>query len=360
MNDNSPQKTVDVVLTAFNAAEFIEDSILSILGQSLQPRKIIVIDDCSLDETSAIVNRLSAQHREIILFRNERNIGCGLSRTLGLQESTADYIALQDADDLSMPFRLRNQYDFLEARPEIDVVGTAWRVFESKERRVIKTYTPPVHHEQILHGLSTLGGVSIHSPTTMIRRRRFVDLNLYFRSEAGIAEDKDLWLRATEKGLRLANIRSVDFAYRQHSNQVSFSRAEEQLWFQHLVIAAARSRINHGFDIIERSHPMTIDWLQSQENSDLGVSISLRLGQLSKVLDSPTYVDKRSLEVRRIYGTPAAIRAAPITRTSVRPIVKEIIKNSNGLRWSSAHTVFNWGLRHPIQFLKLLVSLKVL
>ncbi len=90
---------VSVVIPAFNAARLIGAAIASAQAQSQPPDEIIVIDDCSTDDTGGVVREMMASDDRIALLRTPRNSGPGAARNLGLTRAGGDWIALLDADD---------------------------------------------------------------------------------------------------------------------------------------------------------------------------------------------------------------------------------------------------------------------
>src|SRR5437870_2740022 len=95
---------VTVLMAVYNSAEFIGAAIESILSQSYRNLELLIVDDGSTDESAKIANRYG--DRRIRVIRNERNIGLTASLNRGLRQAAGEFIARQDADDLSAPTRL--------------------------------------------------------------------------------------------------------------------------------------------------------------------------------------------------------------------------------------------------------------
>lgn len=100
-------------MSCYNAAEFIDASIHSILNQSYTNLELIVVDDCSRDGTWERLRSWSERDPRVRCFRNASNMRQYWSRNRALIASRGDFIAVQDADDISHPDRIAVQLEFL-------------------------------------------------------------------------------------------------------------------------------------------------------------------------------------------------------------------------------------------------------
>lgn len=100
---------ISVVVPAYNAEGTIEASLRSLINQTYSIEEILVVDDASEDQTVDIVSRFKARYPSIRLLRNETTRGAAMARNLGLSEARGDYLAFQDADDISHPERFERQ-----------------------------------------------------------------------------------------------------------------------------------------------------------------------------------------------------------------------------------------------------------
>ncbi|MBE6297977.1 MAG: glycosyltransferase family 2 protein [Bacteroidales bacterium] len=88
---------VSIVITAYNVGEWIEQSVFSALGQTQKNIEVIVIDDCSTDNTASVLEKIKDSRLKVI--HNRKNRGAGLSRRAGIKAAKGDYILLLDGDD---------------------------------------------------------------------------------------------------------------------------------------------------------------------------------------------------------------------------------------------------------------------
>lgn len=103
---------VSIVMPSYNTAEYIADSIRSVLAQTYPNWELLIVDDCSTDETDVIV--ASFDDPRIRYFKNEKNGGAAVSRNRALREAKGKWIAFLDSDDLWMPDKLEKQIGFME------------------------------------------------------------------------------------------------------------------------------------------------------------------------------------------------------------------------------------------------------
>lgn len=103
---------VSVIMPSWNTGKFIEESIKSVINQTYQNWELLIVDDCSTDNTEEIVK--SIHDDRIRYFENEKNCGAALTRNRALREAKGEWIAFLDSDDLWMPKKLECQIKFME------------------------------------------------------------------------------------------------------------------------------------------------------------------------------------------------------------------------------------------------------
>jgi len=106
---------VSIIIPCFNSEEFITETIQSVQNQTYNNWEIIVVDDCSSDNTVALILGMVQKDSRIRFFQLEKNSGTGVARNKGLSNANGRYISFLDADDLWKPEKLRKQVDFLTA-----------------------------------------------------------------------------------------------------------------------------------------------------------------------------------------------------------------------------------------------------
>jgi len=208
---------LSVILTVYNGEYFISKAIESILTQTFRDFELIVINDGSTDMTSEIIQSYSDPR--IIYIQNEKNCGIAKSLNKGLSVARGRYIAIMDADDISMPERFSKQFEFLENHPEIGVCGT-WINLIDKKGNLIGKKRYPVSSNVISCFL--LFYCCIANPTTMYRKKIITDIGNY-NTDFIAAMDYDLWTRIIGH-YDFSNIPEFLLNYRIHGGNISSNR----------------------------------------------------------------------------------------------------------------------------------------
>lgn len=123
---------VTVLMPVYNAEAFLREAIESILGQTWSDFEFLIIDDGSIDNSREIISFFSDPRIRII--DNPSNIGLTKSLNKGLEHAEGEYVARQDADDISYPKRLERQVQFLDAHPDVALLGTQALSVDEKGR----------------------------------------------------------------------------------------------------------------------------------------------------------------------------------------------------------------------------------
>ncbi|HSD09140.1 glycosyltransferase family 2 protein [Flavobacterium sp.] len=105
---------VSIITPSFNSEKFIAETIQSVQNQTHQNWEMIIVDDCSTDQTVSIIEDFVIRDSRIRLFKLEKNSGAGIARELALSKANGDYISFLDADDLWKPLKLEKQLQFLK------------------------------------------------------------------------------------------------------------------------------------------------------------------------------------------------------------------------------------------------------
>ncbi len=138
---------VSIIMPSYNTASFISESIRSVLAQSYKDWELIIVDDCSSDDTDEVVKPFLSDER-IRYLKNEKNSGAAVSRNRALREAKGRWIAFLDSDDLWLPEKLQKQIQFMEKNSyhfsytnyaEIDMDGKKNGITVTGPRRITKT-----------------------------------------------------------------------------------------------------------------------------------------------------------------------------------------------------------------------------
>ena len=211
---------ISVLMSVYNGAATLEKAIDSVLNQTYQDLEFIICDDASTDGTWEILQRYEKLDKRVLCFQNQENIGLGASLNRCFEKSSGQYIARQDADDISDPNRLEKTINFLVSSPA-PYVGCGVRVFDDdgvwSYRQYPKVITKhmiaqknPFFHPTMMFRRSVLEQVSGYSEEKETRRTEDYDLVMRLASIGLIGENlqealysvyepADAYLRHTKK-----------------------------------------------------------------------------------------------------------------------------------------------------------------
>lgn len=183
---------VSVLMAVHNGGPYLDASIASIVQQTFTDWEMVVVDDASDDGTSQVLARWMSEDSRIRTVSNASNIGQTASLNKGLRECRGEWVARQDADDLSDPRRLAVQMEFLDKHPDIVLLGTQGILIDVATRKV-GLLDVPCREPGILWTSMFLNPF-LH--TSVVFRRSEV-LEKYGGYDDGfrIAQDYDLWVR---------------------------------------------------------------------------------------------------------------------------------------------------------------------
>ena len=105
---------VSIITPAYNASQFLSETIDSVVEQTFKDWEMIIIDDCSSDDTVSIATEYTKKDKRIKVVRNKDNCGVAATRNHGLDVATGEYIAFIDSDDLWLPEKLEKQVRFIK------------------------------------------------------------------------------------------------------------------------------------------------------------------------------------------------------------------------------------------------------
>ena len=216
MVNDKIKPVVTVLMSVYNAEEFLNESIDSILNQTFSNFEFIIINDACTDNS---LNMLQSYiDKRIKIITNRKNIGLTKSLNKGLKLAQGSYIARMDSDDISMPTRLEKQVLFMENNPDIYVCGTWLQILEKKN-----IWRPPCNHLQIMRAM--LENNSLYHPTAIMKNLK--KEMFYYDETFRTAQDYELWTRIGLKH-KLANIPEVLLLRRVHDKSIGKKKSIEQ------------------------------------------------------------------------------------------------------------------------------------
>lgn len=212
---------VSIIIGAYNCESTIAAALDSINRQSFQDWECIICDDGSRDKTWKIVSEFASHDNRFVGIQNDKNEGLPVTLNRCISVANGEYLARQDADDLSIDTRLEEQIAFLDAHSEVAVVGTYAELFSSDKKSwgFLRAQEFPSNTDWIK------GSGVIHA-STMIRKKDIMSVGGYDERPSRIrVEDYDLWIRMINKGYRVATLPKI--LYRIHWDISDYTRKKK-------------------------------------------------------------------------------------------------------------------------------------
>ncbi|OCQ90674.1 glycosyl transferase family A [Nostoc sp. MBR 210] len=210
---------VTVVIPAYNAMQFLPETVESVLAQTFSDLELLIVNDGSSDNIVQWANNITDERVKLI---SQENQGVSAARNTGIMQSNGEYLAFLDADDLWKPTKLEKQIRRFEEYPEAGLVYT-WThlvdAFGKPINRVLASRLEGNVWKQIL-----VANMIGNGSSAMVRRSCFETVGL-FDPELSGAADRDMWIRIAVHYL-FAVVKEPLTLWRQHTNSMSKKRQE--------------------------------------------------------------------------------------------------------------------------------------
>lgn len=226
---------VSVIMPMYNALPYAKDAIGSILSQSFTDFELLIVDNGSSDGSAEYARSLPDPRIRVL---SETQRGAGRALTKGIFASRGELLAVMDSDDVSHPDRLRTEVEFLDAHPEIVLVGARFAFLVGSA--IVPVPPQPRAHEDIRQALLE-GRPVICNPSTMFRAE--VARSVGGHRLPGPGHDVDFFLHMADAG-RVANLPDLLLYYRLHGASTSIVKMKEVNRYHGFSIACAEARAN--------------------------------------------------------------------------------------------------------------------
>ena len=226
LNNENKQEYVDnlvsIITPAYNAAEYIAETIESVLAQTYPKWEMLIVNDCSKDNTAEIVQSYADKDNRIKLINLEQNSGAAVARNTGIKNAKGRYIAFLDSDDLWKKEKLQKQLNFMQQNGYA-FTFTAYEHFKNKKENTQSV----VNILKSLNYKQALKGNKIGCLTVMLDRKQIK--NIEFRKQKH--EDYILWLNILKTGITAYGLNESLALYRTgNSKSVSSNKFKSALW----------------------------------------------------------------------------------------------------------------------------------
>ena len=225
---------IAVIIPVYNGAQFVEKAIDSVLNQTFQEFRIIVVDDGSIDETKNILRKYD-NNNKITIYSFIDNRGQALSNNFALRNIHESYIAYLDCDDIMHPSRLEKQYNFLENNSEIGLVYCQCNTIDKTGNKSSETRSFNQQIGDDLDSINSLLVLNLIDRSSVMHRKVCTDLVGFFDIRITGSDDWDMWVRISEKfGLKKINEPLVDRYI--HGANISLTRSNKIYYHENAII----------------------------------------------------------------------------------------------------------------------------
>ncbi len=245
---------VSVNMAAYNAAPYIAEAIQSVMNQTFQNWELIIINDCSTDNTANEIGKFSDER--IKVFHNEQNEGIVYTRNRALHYSTGKYISVLDADDVFLPKKLETQVTFLENNTDYGMVGSAFRIINKNS---VPAEKPTCLYAKAEYFPAILLFNNFFAHSSVMMRTHLAKEILYKPLIKGYSpcEEYQLYVKIA-RNHKVYNLPEELVYYREHSSGISKLRQD---------------KINEYIDLIIKNQLMLLHIFPDSKQLDLHKSI---------------------------------------------------------------------------------------
>ncbi len=219
--------TVSIVTPSYNQAQFLAETIQSVLHQDYAPLEYIIIDGGSSDDSVNIIRRYASR---LAYWVSERDAGQADAINKGWQKITGDIVAYLNSDDVYMPGVVRQVVEFFDAHPDVDVVYGDRIVIDAQSR--VQEIVPSREFS-----LDTQIAESLPQECVFFRRRALDAVGL-LNPELHYLMDYDLWLRMLRAGMKFQHVPQAWAKYRIHTTS-KYSNQRVFFWREMLDVIEA-------------------------------------------------------------------------------------------------------------------------
>lgn len=216
---------LSVITTVFNGEKYLQESLESVFNQTFQDFELLLVDDGSTDNTFNVMLEYN-KYAKVKILQNKHNEGIAVSRNRSLLEAKGDYIAIHDADDISLPTRFIKQISILDNNKQIGFLGSHAIKISFNGHIIGYMNYPPEETKTAFKQIVNLKLNPIIDPSCMFRRKLVLDHGGY-KMDMRHSMDFDLWCRLLLDNIQMTNISEPLIKYRIHNENISKVQKKE-------------------------------------------------------------------------------------------------------------------------------------
>lgn len=211
-----------IIIPVYNAENYIQETIQSVLNQTYRPVEIIVVDDGSTDQSAENIRQFQQSE---VKYHFQSNLGAASARNRGIELAQGEFLGFLDADDLWLPKKLELQMRSFQKHPELDMVFGHIKQFRSQELNAVE------HWEAVLEK-KDIPGISVC--TMLIKMKSFQRIGL-FEIQWRVGEFLDWYTKAKEAGLKSHMLKEIVTMRRIHTDNIGVRERQAQADYLHIL-----------------------------------------------------------------------------------------------------------------------------
>ena len=215
---------VSVIIPVYNVEKYIRQTLKSVFAQTYSNIEIVMVDDCSQDQSSEIIVEFQKTHPEIVYFLQPKNMGAGAARNKALELATGQYVAFLDSDDLWLPEKTEKQIELMRQKKSPFSYAAIEMIDEDgKQLRGKRNIKETCDYAYLLHN------TMIATSSVIGDREVFGDFRMPLRRGG---QDYATWLSLLRSGEVACGINQTLVRYRVSSNSLSSNKFKsiKQVW----------------------------------------------------------------------------------------------------------------------------------
>ena len=215
---------VSIIMPSYNAARFIGESINSVLLQTYSNWELLIVDDCSKDNSVEVVRKFANIDKRVVLFSLEKNVGAAAARNVAIEHAQGQYIAFLDSDDVWDEYKLEKQLAFMKQYSYVFTFSNYYVMEENgkKTENIVKVPSSLSYHQYLRNTI-------IGCLTVIIDRQQTGDFKMPLIKSS---HDMALWLLIIKRGFKAYGLKDVLAGYRlvSTSNTAKKWKAAKDVW----------------------------------------------------------------------------------------------------------------------------------
>lgn len=217
-------ETVSVITPVYNVGKFIDKTLTSMVEQSYKDLEIVLVDDCSKDNSAEVIKKWIEKYPNIVYHRQEKNLGAAVARNTALEIAKGRYVAFLDSDDLWCKGKLEKQLSFMH-RKDAAITCTAMDCIDEEDNSLnsVREVKENISYKFLLHN------TIIATSTVLIDRNKTGDFRMPLRRGG---QDYATWLLLMRNGTMCYGLNEVLSHYRVMKNSLSSNKWKsiQQVW----------------------------------------------------------------------------------------------------------------------------------